>query len=270
MCVAGRLGEGRMIDTHTHIVPAADDGARDLAQSLRLARVAVRSGVTDAIAVVHATGPDHLARDAACERLTTLTEGLRARDMELNLTLAYEVDALWAEELDVDEMRGLSVGGEGRMLILETPHAAWPRRMEDLIFRLRIHGMVPILAHPERNPYVQSHPEILSVLVSQGAVVQLTAPSVLGAFGRPAQQTALRHLIRGDVALLASDAHYGRREKADLLAAVRRLSALLPDVAIHRLVNENATSVLAGQEPQPLPKVGAGGRMSARLRGLFS
>jgi protein-tyrosine phosphatase len=259
-----------VIDTHTHIVPGADDGARDLAQSLGLARAAVRSGVTGAIAVVHALGPDHLPRDAACERLGALMEELRARDIELDLTLAYEVDALWAEELDVEEMRGLAVGGEGRVLILETPHVAWPRRMEDLVFRLRVRGMVPVLAHPERNPYVQTHPEVLSALVSQGAVVQLTAPSILGAFGRAAQQTALRHLMRGDVALLASDAHYARREKADLLAAVRRLSALLPGVAISRLVTENATCVLAGREPQSLPRVGAGGRLSARLRGLFS
>ena len=42
-----------MIDLHAHIVPGVDDGARSLSDSLEMARMAAKSGVTILAATSH-------------------------------------------------------------------------------------------------------------------------------------------------------------------------------------------------------------------------
>src|SRR5699024_3673595 len=42
-----------MIDLHAHIVPGVDDGARNLSDSLEMARMAAKSGVTILAATSH-------------------------------------------------------------------------------------------------------------------------------------------------------------------------------------------------------------------------
>jgi protein-tyrosine phosphatase len=42
-----------MIDIHTHILPAVDDGAKDLEQSLAMLRMAADAGTTDVVATCH-------------------------------------------------------------------------------------------------------------------------------------------------------------------------------------------------------------------------
>ncbi len=257
-----------MIDTHIHVVPGADDGAADLAQAVTVARTAVESGTTSAIAVIHAMGPECPDRPTATGLLLALQNELRNEGLGIELTLGYEIDLLWACTLDVAELLEYSVGDAGRVLILEAPHVGWPRGFEDLVFRLRLNGVIPVLAHPERNPHLQSHPEVLGALVRQGTVLQITAPSVMGAFGNVARSAALRHLLRGEVALLASDGHYHRRGRGDLQGAVERLKRVMPSVSVESLVDGNAALLMDGVAPPPVAGVGTVSRVRARLRSL--
>ncbi len=257
-----------MIDTHMHVVPGADDGAADMAQAIAVVKAAAEAGTTSAIAIIHATGPECPDRATASALLSALQAELRCRGLELALTLGYEVDLLWACTLEVDDLLEYSVGEDRRVLILEAPHVGWPRGSEELVFRLRLQGVIPVLAHPERNPHIQSRPDVLGALVRQGAVAQITAPSVMGAFGGTARRAALRHLLRGEVALLASDAHYHRRERSNLRGAVARLRQIMPNASVELLVGRNASLLLNGVAPKPVAGPRGVSSVRARLRSL--
>ena len=84
-------------------------------------------------------------------------------------------------------------------------------------------NMYPVIAHPERNPDVQAAPERLDALVDAGGLVQITAASVTGAFGRGTRSTALDLLRSGRAHLLASDDHGGRGRAFELAGIVRGL-----------------------------------------------
>ena len=55
-----------IIDIHTHILPGVDDGASNIKESLRMARMAYQQGITDVIATPHYSAgfrnvsPDHI------------------------------------------------------------------------------------------------------------------------------------------------------------------------------------------------------------------
>lgn len=67
-----------MIDIHSHILPAIDDGARNMDMTLSMLHMSVESGVTDIIATPHVNRGGHVPSwqeieengpgDRCCER----------------------------------------------------------------------------------------------------------------------------------------------------------------------------------------------------------
>ena len=86
--------------------------------------------------------------------------------------------------LDPDARTRFGLGGNPQLLLLETPYAIWLLDLPRTCAQLRREGIVPVLAHPERNPYVKEDPTLLEDVVRSGAFVQLTAASVEGRLGR--------------------------------------------------------------------------------------
>jgi protein-tyrosine phosphatase len=121
-----------------------------------------------------------------------------------------------------------------------------PLGLEGRLRRLRLAGMTAILAHPERNPDVQAEPLRLERLLHAGALVQVTADSLAGRFGRRAKRAGGRLLDLGFVHLVASDAHSSRSvlRRDDLVKAVR-------DRGLARYLTVDAPAAIVAGEPLP-------------------
>jgi protein-tyrosine phosphatase len=68
-------------------------------------------------------------------------------------------------------------------------------------------GYVPILTHPERLSWIESHYKIIQGLARSGVWMQLTADSLTGRFGRRARYWSERMLDEGLIEVMATDAH---------------------------------------------------------------
>src|SRR5258708_2598903 len=133
---------------------------------------------------------------------------------ELQAAVADIVRLVPGGELDLNELQRppeelarFGLGGNPGYLLVETPYVGWPLDLGEKLFRLRALGITPVLGHPERNPDIKAHPELLEPIVAGGALVQLTAASVDGRLGRSAQRCARTLLDRRLAHLIASDAH---------------------------------------------------------------
>lgn len=197
------MPRGEMVDLHSHVLPGLDDGARDLEAALAICRAAAADGV----AVLAAT--PHVRSDyptTAGEMRRALGDVAKAASGIVELRPGGEL-ALEMLDRPARELRAFGLGGNPRYLLVETPYYGWPLDLGERLFRLRVAGFTPVLAHPERNPDVQARPDRLDGLVSAGALVQLTAASVDGRLGARAQACASALLARGSAHLIASDAH---------------------------------------------------------------
>jgi protein-tyrosine phosphatase len=101
----------------------------------------------------------------------------------------------------------LAFGGKVRYALLETPYHHLPFYLRDLIFQVQSRGFAPIIAHPERNPTIQSDPDQLTEFVRSGCLVQVTAGSLCGQWGASSKRAGLALFRRGLAHLIASDAH---------------------------------------------------------------
>jgi protein-tyrosine phosphatase len=252
-----------LIDLHSHILPGIDDGARTFEESHLMALEAEREGIDTIVATPHVRY-DYPTTPATVSRVAEeLRSGLARSGTRVQLITGAEVSLEHCAMLSPAELAAFTIAQNGRYLLLETPYAGWPLALDQELTRLSEHGLVPILAHPERNPSIQENPDRLRAAVAAGAIAQITAASVDGRLGRRTQQTALRLLDLGLVHVLASDSHTPEIRRGGLLRALEVLND--PDLA-RRLTSETPESILAGDNVRPPVARMSGARRFFRFR----
>ncbi len=231
-----------MIDLHCHILFGVDDGPQRLEDSLALARALVADRVTRVVATPHILEPP-LSVAAIAEGITRLEEEFAARNIALRLIPGGENHYT----IPVEEMRTHSING-GRYLLLEFPHSNFPTSARDIVFQLRTAGLIPIIAHPERNADLLRDPDLLQPLIEQGALGQLTAASLAGDFGSPARQCARYMLKKGLAHFVATDAHGADWRPPRMQPGLKEAAKLLGKEAARKLMIENPELVIENRD----------------------
>lgn len=233
-----------MIDLHAHILPGLDHGARDEEEAVAMCRLASADGIATIAATPHVSE----VFPNPPERIRGAVDALRRRVLDAALPLRIVVGGDYHVRPDLAPGAVVTLGDNGRYFLLEFPFQVLPPRADAFVLLLRQRGLVPIVTHPERTLALQADWRRLEPIVKAGALVQLTAGSLLGEFGPAAAECAARLLREGWAHLLASDAHW-RDERPPLLAAgVRAAARILGKKAAAALVEENAEAVLAGRD----------------------
>jgi protein-tyrosine phosphatase len=236
-----------MIDLHSHILPGLDDGARTMPESLEIARDAVDEGIELIAATPHVrhdypTSPETMERAVA-----ELAAELARAGLPLEVRPGGEIALDFLPQLGAVDLSRFGLGGNPAYLLLEFPYRDWPLGLRALVYRLRSTGVVPVLAHPERNAEVRSAPERLRALVDAGALVQLTCASIDGRLGRFVRETGLRLLDLELAHMLGSDAHSHGVRAIGMRAAAE---ALGDEGLAQWLVHDVPAAIVHGQ---PLP-----------------
>ena len=139
-----------MIDLHSHILPALDDGAATLDESLAMARVALVDGITCLAATPHDTGtvPDY--PDQVRVRAAEVRAAFQEEEIELQLVVGSELYAVPDLVARLQSGRALTLSGS-RYFLLEFPLTDFPIYADQLIFEAQIAGFVPIINHKVLN-----------------------------------------------------------------------------------------------------------------------
>lgn len=247
----------RVIDLHAHILPGLDDGPATEEGAVAMARAAVAAGTRAMATTSHINrgfglGPAELAAARA-----KLIERLEREGVPLELLQGGEIAPDRLPSLSEDDLKALTLGG-GSYLLLECPFSP-ASGLDVMVAGLQRRGYDVLLAHPERSPSFLRSPDLLANLVERGAVAQLTAGSLIGAFGDAVRRAAHTMLERGLVHVLASDAHDERHRPP-------ALSQALDGPQGEWMTQAAPTAIVAGRplpERPPLPRPGG---VRARLR----
>lgn len=196
-----------MVDLHSHILFAADDGPTTLEQTVELFEAAVNEGITTIIATPHFNHPRyHVTRTAVTTQIQLLQHELLKYAIPLTLLPGHEV-RLSEQIIPLYQSTQFHTLANSNYLLLELPMDRVPFYTVKVIEALVREGITPIIAHPERNKAILEKPIYLANLVQAGALAQVTAGSLAGHFGRKIQKVAL-YLVRENlVHVYGSDVH---------------------------------------------------------------
>lgn len=262
-----------MIDLHCHLLPGLDDGAADLSVSIEMARIAHADGIRGIACTPHVKPGIY---DNGTAEVAT---GIR----QLREVLASEgigIELFSGGDLHIAPNLGMRLkGGEiptlagSRYFLFEPPHHLVAPRMINLAESLIRQGYVPIVTHPERLTWLSSHYDIFTQLNDAGCLVQITAGSVTGEFGKMARYYSERLMDEGRIDLLATDAHDTRRRPPVLSRARDIIAARMGEDEAAAMVLWRPAAILANRVVEPQAGRGAPEvempRMAAGGEGLF-
>jgi len=157
----------------------------------------------------------------------------------------------------------------GRYLLLEFPFQQVIMGTEDLVYRLRLAGVTPIIAHPERIGYFMDDPDRLFSLIRLGALGQVTGGSLLGQFGDKSLRIALTMVERHLVHIIASDAHDGSYRRPVLSEVAESVERRFGKERVRLMVDHNPRAVIEGSELDPPAPIEAPKRFKRFLGGIF-
>jgi protein-tyrosine phosphatase len=221
--------------------------------SLAMARIASSEGITTVACtphilpgVYHNTGPTIRAA------VTRLRDDIS--DAGIPIALVTGADVHIAPDLSVQLREGKALTlNDSRYFLLEPPHHLLPPRLEDLIFGLQAAGYVPILTHPERLSWIDGNYDLIKRFVNNSVLMQLTAGSLLGQFGRRPRYWAERMLDEGLCHLLATDAHNTERRAPRMAEARALVAQRLGEEEAANLVLRRPQGILRNHSPAELP-----------------
>jgi len=241
-----------MFDIHTHILCGIDDGASDVEQMLLMANDAVNQQITGVIATPHHADGLHWNPGERIRRLTDEANAeLRASNIPLTIHPGQEVRIYNRLIEDLEEKIVLTLN-DSRYLLLELPHSHIPRETADTIYELRLMGIVPIIAHPERNLEIARDARRLLELVQAGALAQVTSHSVTGHSGKKLKQIAIDLCKHRLIHFMASDAHNRSLRNFNLDAAFDAIIDTL-GYDFYEYFRSNAYSVMNDQPIEVWP-----------------
>ena len=234
-----------MVDIHSHILSGLDDGARTLDDSIEMLRMAADSGTTDIVATPHANSEFTFDPDLIGQKIAELQEAAGPlprihRGCDFHLTLENIQDAL--ANPDKYAINHLCY------LLVEFSDLLIPRTTQEIFDRLLGAGLTPIVTHPERNALLHTRLDQLQSWVENGALVQVTAGSLLGNFGRAAKSVATDLMNRNLVHFIASDAHDIRHRTTVLRDAYQYVEKIWNPSLAKVLFITAPAAVIAGEE----------------------
>lgn len=239
-----------MIDIHCHLLPGVDDGSSDLEESIGMAKLAQAEGITDIIATPHhANGRWMNDAETVIDGVKRLNLALAEQGIPLTVHVGQEIRVY--QDLMEDYQAGKLLGlNHTPYMLFEFPTKSIPPYTESLLHECRVAGIIPVIAHPERNMELAQEPGKLVELIELGAYCQVTSHSLTGLFGGKIQHLSMEWCKRNLIHFVASDAHNVDLRAFQLAAAYQRISKELgQDYSAY--YQANACRLLQGELIEP-------------------
>ena len=234
-----------MIDIHAHILPGGYYGANNLETSLALLRIAAANGTTDIIATPPVTeGTSKLEWQLIKEKTEELNREASSSGIPIHVHPGAKIEMNW------DLLKLLQIGradyclAGSRYLLVELPANTIPRYAEAFLYEVQLRELVPIIAHPECNPYLIKHPRILHGWARNGALIQCKAGSITGKFGEEIKACADLLIENNLIHFLGSYANSVEHRHTNKSEAIAALTKTVTPEALQTITCGNPRAIL--------------------------
>ncbi len=194
-----------MVDIHSHILPAMDDGSKSINESIKILTELKKQGITDVFATPHfypQSDDAHDFNEALQKSYSKLNKALKNKCLP-NIHLGCEL--LYFEGISNSDSISQFCLGDSNFLLLElAPYRITDKLLQDIISLRDEKKITPIIAHIERYSYTKNFGKLLKFIETEKILTQINASSL---FERKGYKT-IKKLIKKDiVTFIATDAH---------------------------------------------------------------
>ena len=163
-----------MIDWHSHILPAMDDGSRNLDESIEMLRSLMHQGVDTVIATPHFYANEESVEEFLSRRRESC-EQLCANKTDCDIRIVCGAEVRYYPGISrMEELKKLAIE-QTNLLLLEMPMARWTESVvHELVELANMRGLKIIMAHIERYFALQNR-KTFDMLIENGILMQVNS-----------------------------------------------------------------------------------------------
>lgn len=232
------------VDIHSHIISGIDDGAKDLKTTVEMLKLAASNGT------LHIFGTPHFISGAVLNTSDVVDE--KCRELQklisneaININVYSGTEVFMSQDMpELYDNGAISTLNNSSYILVELPMMCIPLYTKAVLYNLQIRGLIPIIAHPERNNEISVNPVILTDLVNRGMLAQVNSGSITGLYGKKIQNVAMKFIKMGLIHFVASDAHTCRGRSPSLVKAAEIVRKRFGNSVVNSLFFKNGMKVL--------------------------
>lgn len=187
------------VDIHNHLLPAIDDGAKDLNYAVDLVNEYRALGFSKLVATPHTMSDYYPNTNTTIkDALTLLNEELNRReinDISIKAASEYMIDIEFEAKLDAN--KPLLTYKDNKVLV-EMSYLRESENLNEALYKLQLKNYAPILAHPERYVFYLDNLEKIYNLKNNGVQLQLNMLALTNHYGSKIQKVA-KKLLEADM-----------------------------------------------------------------------
>lgn len=223
------------LDIHSHILPACDDGAKDIETSIELLKILKEQNVTHIIATPHFY-PDTDSAEEFADRVCEAYNQLRARAIDAELPQIYlGCELHYFGGIGKSKSLKQFVIQGTNYILLELPYNSVITKtvLQDIIDIREVQGFVPVLAHIERYSKSKGFKKLLKLVFDGYALAHINAGAVVS---KESAKLCERLIKGGYISYLASDTHSVNHRPPLIKPALEVISNRLGKSFANRLI----------------------------------
>lgn len=210
-----------LIDIHSHILPAVDDGAKNTEESIELLKILKSQGVNHVVATPHFIPSEHnleaylSAVYEAKKELTAATQNLALPNIYIGSEVYYFAGI--GKSASISQ---LTLNNSNFLLLELAMTRIDGDVLDDIINLYEILDLMPIIAHIERYSDQKGFKKLLKLVEDGVCLAQLNASSL---FSPRLKRVSYKLIKKGYISFIATDTH-SVRHRPPMLS--RALSAI--------------------------------------------
>lgn len=202
-----------LTDMHCHILPGIDDGAKNEGMALEMLSLYTELGYKGLIATPHIMEGYYNNTSAGIQKSLSEFKIMMTENGFENFHISAASEYMLDEGFDtLSEQRDL-LTIQGKKVLVEMSYLQKRNFVDTQIFDLQQRGFQPILAHPERYPYLSNMEQILR-FKERGCLLQLNLLSLGNHYGPQSGKQALTLLANSEYDYIGTDAHHPEHLKS--------------------------------------------------------
>ena len=199
-------------DMHSHLLPGIDDGLQEVEQSVNFIRDLQTLGYRKLICTPHILSDLYPNNPSTIlPKLKIVREALKAANVNVQVEAAAEYMVDHEFEMLVNSSKKedlLTIGGD--FILIEMSYLSPSPNFEKVVFDLRMLGLQPILAHPERYSFYHNQFIQYERFKDLGCKLQVNLLSLSGVYGTHVKKTAEKFFKLQMVDFLGTDMHHDK------------------------------------------------------------
>lgn len=231
-----------LVETHCHILPGIDDGAKDVETSLNMIKKLQEQGAKKIIVTPHYYSDSISLDDFVARRDKALAE-LKAALPEDSPEIIPAAEVFITRYLFHNDDLSPLCYGKDRYILIEHPFSSSfsDESYERLLSLCCDYRMTPILAHIERYPALMNNEDKLDRFLDMGCLTQVNISSFDDS-PRLVKKKLLKYLDSGRISIIGSDCHNLTSRPPEYEKGAKKIIKKCGESALNRLI-QNANSL---------------------------